>query len=37
VYYAKEHGRNRLCNYQLLVAEGQLTEQAADEMDVDLF
>ncbi len=37
VYYAKEHGRNRVCNYQTLVAEGQLVEQVADEMDVDLF
>lgn len=37
VYYAKEHGRNQVCNYQTLVAEGKLVEQATDEMDVDLF
>ena len=37
VYYAKEHGRNQICNYQTLVAEGKLVEQVADEMDVDLF
>lgn len=37
VYYAKEHGRNQVCNYQTLVAEGKLREQVADEMDVDLF
>jgi diguanylate cyclase (GGDEF)-like protein len=37
VYYAKEHGRNQVCNYQTLVAEGKLVEQQADEMDVDLF
>lgn len=37
VYYAKEHGRNQVCNYQTLVAEGKLAEQVADEMDVDLF
>jgi hypothetical protein len=37
VYYAKEHGRNQVCNYQTLVAEGKLLEQVADEMDVDLF
>jgi diguanylate cyclase (GGDEF)-like protein len=37
VYYAKEHGRNRLCNYEELVADGLLVEQVADEMDVDLF
>lgn len=37
VYYAKEHGRNQVCNYQTLVAEGKLVEQVADEMDVDLF
>ncbi|WP_296511018.1 GGDEF domain-containing protein [Rhodoferax sp.] len=37
VYYAKEHGRNQVCNYQTLVSEGKLVEQQADEMDVDLF
>ncbi|NBX21327.1 MAG: GGDEF domain-containing protein [Betaproteobacteria bacterium] len=37
VYYAKEHGRNQVCNYQTLVAEGKLVEQVVDEMDVDLF
>lgn len=37
VYYAKEHGRNQVCNYQTLVAQGKLAEQVTDEMDVDLF
>lgn len=37
VYYAKEHGRNQVCNYQALVASGLIVEQAAESMDVDLF
>jgi diguanylate cyclase (GGDEF)-like protein len=37
VYHAKEHGRNQVCNYQDLVASGQLVEQAVEDMDVDLF
>ena len=27
LYYAKEHGRNRLCNYHALINEGKLTER----------
>lgn len=27
LYYAKEHGRNRVCNYEKLVTEGRLTER----------
>jgi diguanylate cyclase (GGDEF)-like protein len=37
VYHAKEHGRNQVCSYQALVASGALVEQAAEDMDVDLF
>ncbi len=37
VYHAKEHGRNQVCSYQALVASGALIEQAAEDMDVDLF
>lgn len=37
VYYAKTHGRNQVCSYQDLVASGELVEQAAEAMDVDLF
>jgi diguanylate cyclase (GGDEF)-like protein len=37
VYHAKEHGRNQVCSYQALVASGDLVEQVAEGMDVDLF
>jgi diguanylate cyclase (GGDEF)-like protein len=37
VYHAKENGRNQVCSYQALVASGALVEQAAEDMDVDLF
>ncbi|MDZ7919736.1 GGDEF domain-containing protein [Rhodoferax sp.] len=37
VYHAKEHGRNQVCSYQGLVASGDLVEQVAEGMDVDLF
>ena len=37
VYFAKEHGRNQVCSYQQLVAEGALAEQVIEDMDVDLF
>ena len=37
VYFAKEHGRNQVCSYQQLVADGALTEQVVEDMDVDLF
>jgi diguanylate cyclase (GGDEF)-like protein len=37
VYFAKGNGRNQVCNYHTLVAEGKLAEQVVDEMDVDLF
>ncbi|WP_241463943.1 GGDEF domain-containing protein [Rhodoferax saidenbachensis] len=37
VYHAKEHGRNQVCSYQALVASGDLKDQVAEGMDVDLF
>jgi GGDEF domain-containing protein len=37
VYHAKEHGRNQVCSYQELVASGDLVDQVAESMDVDLF
>lgn len=37
VYHAKEHGRNQVCSYQALVASGELVDQVAEGMDVDLF
>ena len=37
VYHAKEHGRNQVCSYQALVASGDLVDQVAEGMDVDLF
>lgn len=36
LYYAKESGRNRVCNYSQLIAEGVLKKQAVNS-DVDLF
>lgn len=41
LYYAKEHGRNRVCGYESLLAEGEIvrTEPAtawgADDLDID--
>ena len=37
LYYAKEHGRNRVCNYHTLLSEGALTTQIVDEGDIELF
>ena len=37
VYHAKAHGRNQVCSYQALIASGDLVEEKAEEMDVDLF
>lgn len=36
LYYAKEHGRNRVCNYETLVGQGELTERD-NSGSVDLF
>jgi len=36
LYYAKQHGRNRVCHYESLVAEGALGHQVAHD-DVELF
>ena len=37
VYYAKEHGRNQVCDYQLLLAAGELVEESDDASEVDFF
>ena len=37
VYYAKEHGRNQVCSFAALIASGELTEQAANIGDMELF
>lgn len=37
VYYAKEHGRNQVCNYETLVAQGKLTAEASNVGDIELF
>lgn len=37
VYYAKEHGRNQICSYDLLVLAGALEQAKIEAMDVDLF
>ncbi len=36
LYYAKEHGRNQVCNYQDLIDSGKLTSIRIDN-DIDLF
>lgn len=37
LYYAKQHGRNRVCSHESLVASGALPEQAVATGDIDLF
>lgn len=37
VYYVKEHGRNRVCSYTDLTAQGELTEDDDKTGDVELF
>jgi diguanylate cyclase (GGDEF)-like protein len=37
LYYAKEHGRNRVCSYEQLVASGEITPVAVAAGDVELF
>ena len=38
LYFAKEHGRNRVCNYEQLVAMGQIaSQQEQDGGDIELF
>lgn len=37
MYYAKEHGRNRVCCYETLVAEGKLTPVTVATGDIELF
>lgn len=37
VYYAKEHGRNQVCCYETLIAQGQLPAEKAPVGEVELF
>lgn len=37
LYYAKNHGRNKVCCYEKLVADGKLSPVAVDEGDIELF
>ncbi len=37
LYYAKEHGRNRVCSWDALIAAGQLLPKATVNKDVTLF
>jgi diguanylate cyclase (GGDEF)-like protein len=37
VYYAKEHGRNQVFNYESLVAEGKLAAESANVGEIELF
>lgn len=37
VYYAKEHGRNQVCCYDTLIAQGQLPAEKAPVGDIELF
>lgn len=37
VYYAKEHGRNQVCCFEDLIAEGKLLLEPVNEGDIELF
>ena len=37
VYYAKAHGRNQSCNFEVLLAQGQLTEAGDNIGEIELF
>jgi len=37
LYYAKEHGRNQIANYETLIEEGALTQAERSEGAIDLF
>ncbi len=37
VYYAKAHGRNQVCGYEALVAQGQLAAETVNVGDIELF
>ncbi|MGH8480531.1 MAG: GGDEF domain-containing protein, partial [Gammaproteobacteria bacterium] len=37
LYYAKEHGRNRVCGFEELVRERKLADQGREEGPIDLF
>lgn len=37
VYYAKEHGRNQVCGYEALLAQGKLASDTENVGDIELF
>ena len=37
LYYAKDHGRNRSCNYRQLLADGEIKAAASNDDNVELF
>lgn len=37
LYYAKHHGRNKVCSYDLLLAAGDITPPESKQSDVELF
>jgi diguanylate cyclase (GGDEF)-like protein len=37
VYYAKEHGRNQVCRYETLVAQGHLADEKTNVGEIELF
>ncbi len=37
LYFAKYNGRNQVCAYERLVAEGKITEEAVEEGEIELF
>jgi hypothetical protein len=37
LYYAKNHGRNRVCCYEKLIAEGKLEPVTVAEGNIELF
>lgn len=37
LYYAKQHGRNQVCNYETLIASGALIPKSVEKGEVELF
>jgi len=37
LYHAKHHGRNQVCQHELLIASGQLEEKESSTGEVELF
>lgn len=37
LYYAKQHGRDQVCNYETLIAQGLLQEKTVEKGEVELF